>query len=42
MTNKMKLISLLAAFAMVGCSLEVDNPNSLLEADLKLPRLPAQ
>ena len=37
MTNKMKLISLLAAFAMVGCSLEVDNPNSLLEADLTTP-----
>ena len=33
MTNKMKLISLLTTFAMVGCSLEVDNPNSLLEAD---------
>ena len=37
MTNKMKLISLLTTFAMVGCSLEVDNPNSLLEADLTTP-----
>ena len=37
MTNKMKLISLFTAFSMIGCSLEVDNPNSLLEADLADP-----
>ena len=37
MTNKMKLISLLVTFSMIGCSLEVDNPNSLLEGDLADP-----
>lgn len=37
MTNKMKLISLLTSFALIGCSLDVDNPNSLLEADLADP-----
>jgi len=37
MTNKMKLISLLISFSMIGCSLEVDNPNSLLESDLSDP-----
>ncbi len=37
MTNKMKLMSLFVAFSMIGCSLEVDNPNSLLEADLADP-----
>jgi len=37
MTNKMKLISLLVTFSMIGCSLEVDNPNSLLEGDLGDP-----
>ena len=37
MTNKMKLMSLLVTFSMIGCSLEVDNPNSLLEADLADP-----
>jgi len=39
MTNKMKLLwSLLIGFSMMGCTdLEVDNPNSLLEADLGDP-----
>ena len=37
MTNKMKLMSLFVTFSMIGCSLEVDNPNSLLEADLADP-----
>ena len=37
MKNKMKLISLLISFSMIGCSLEVDNPNSLLEGDLSDP-----
>ena len=37
MTNKMKLMSLFVTFSMIGCSLEVDNPNSLLEADLAEP-----
>lgn len=35
--NKMKLISLLTSFALIGCSLDVDNPNSLLEKDLGDP-----
>ena len=33
----MKLISLLVGFTMIGCDLDVDNPNSLLEADLSDP-----
>lgn len=37
MNNKMKLISLLTSFAMIGCDLDVDNPNSLLEKDLGDP-----
>ena len=37
MTKKMKLISLLTSFALIGCALDVDNPNSLLEADLGDP-----
>lgn len=37
MKNKTKLISLLLGFSMIGCDLEVDNPNSLLEGDLQDP-----
>ena len=37
MSKKMKLISLLTSFALIGCALEVDNPNSLLEKDLGDP-----
>jgi len=37
MKYKMKLISLLVGFTMIGCDLDVDNPNSLLEADLSDP-----
>lgn len=37
MKNKMKLISLLTSFALIGCALDVDNPNSLLEKDLGDP-----
>ena len=37
MKNKTKLISLLLGFSLIGCDLEVDNPNSLLEGDLKDP-----
>ena len=37
MKNKTKLISLLLGFTMIGCDLEVDNPNSLLEGDLQDP-----
>ena len=34
MNKKSKLIGLILAFAVVGCDLEVNNPNSLLEDDL--------
>ena len=37
MKNKTKLISLLLGFTMIGCDLDVDNPNSLLEGDLQDP-----
>ena len=37
MSKKMKLISLLTSFALIGCALDVDNPNSLLEKDLGDP-----
>ncbi len=37
MKNKTKLISLFVVFTMIGCDLDVDNPNSLLEADLADP-----
>jgi len=37
MKNKMKLISLFVVFTMIGCDLDVDNPNSLLEGDLADP-----
>jgi hypothetical protein len=37
MKNKMKLISLFVVFTMIGCDLDVDNPNSLLEGDLSDP-----
>ena len=37
MKNKTKLISLLLGFSLIGCDLDVDNPNSLLEADLQDP-----
>ena len=37
MKNKTKLISLLLGFSMIGCDLDVDNPNSLLEGDLQDP-----
>ena len=37
MKYKMKLISLLVGFTMIGCDLDVDNPNSLLEGDLSDP-----
>ena len=37
MKNKIKLISLLLGFTMIGCDLDVDNPNSLLEGDLQDP-----
>lgn len=33
----MKLISLFVVFTMIGCDLDVDNPNSLLEGDLSDP-----
>ncbi len=33
----MKLISLFVVFTMIGCDLDVDNPNSLLEGDLADP-----
>ena len=37
MNKKSKLIGLILTFAVVGCDLEVNNPNSLLEDDLKDP-----
>ena len=37
MKNKTKLISLLLGFTLIGCDLDVDNPNSLLEGDLQDP-----
>jgi len=37
MKNKTKLISLLLGFSLIGCDLDVDNPNSLLEGDLQDP-----
>jgi len=37
MKNKTKLISLFVVFTMIGCDLDVDNPNSLLEDDLADP-----
>ena len=37
MSKKMKLISLLTSFTLIGCALDVDNPNSLLEKDLGDP-----
>ena len=37
MNKKSKLIGLILTFAVVGCELEVNNPNSLLEEDLKDP-----
>ena len=37
MKNKIKLISLLLGFTLIGCDLDVDNPNSLLEGDLQDP-----
>ena len=37
MKNKTKLISLLLGFSLIGCDLDVDNPNSLLEDDLQDP-----
>jgi len=37
MINKTKVLSLLISFAVIGCDLEVDNPNSLLEDDLGDP-----
>ena len=37
MKNKTKLISLLLGFTLIGCDLDVDNPNSLLESDLQDP-----
>ena len=37
MKNKTKLISLLLGFTLIGCDLDVDNPNSLLEGDLADP-----
>ena len=37
MKNKTKLISLLLGFTLLGCDLDVDNPNSLLEGDLQDP-----
>jgi len=37
MINKIKVLSLLISFALIGCALEVDNPNSLLEDDLGDP-----
>ncbi|MDP6339164.1 MAG: hypothetical protein QF842_02415 [Candidatus Marinimicrobia bacterium] len=37
MINKTKVLSLLISFAVIGCELEVDNPNSLLEDDLADP-----
>ena len=37
MKNKTKLISLLLGFTLIGCDLDVDNPNSLLEGDLSDP-----
>jgi hypothetical protein len=37
MKNKTKLISLLLGFSLIGCDLDVDNPNSLLEGDLADP-----
>ena len=37
MNKKSKLIGLILTFAVVGCDLEVNNPNSLLEEDLKDP-----
>ena len=37
MNKKSKLIGLILTFAVIGCDLEVNNPNSLLEDDLKDP-----
>jgi len=37
MKNKTKLISLFVVFTMIGCDLDVYNPNSLLEDDLADP-----
>ena len=37
MKNKTKLISLLLGFSLIGCDLDVNNPNSLLEGDLSDP-----
>ncbi len=37
MNKKSKLLGLILTFAVVGCELEVNNPNSLLEEDLKDP-----
>ncbi len=37
MTKKMQLISLLLGLTMIGCDLDVNNPNSLLESDLADP-----
>tara|TARA_X000000950_G_scaffold175977_1_gene213818 strand:- start:1461 stop:2720 length:1260 start_codon:yes stop_codon:yes gene_type:complete len=37
MNKKSKLIGLILTFAVIGCDLDVNNPNSLLEDDLKDP-----
>ena len=37
MNKKSKLIGLILTFAVIGCDLDVNNPNSLLEEDLKDP-----